>query len=188
MDSISVANERVSDLIGAKEPLFKYGSTPYRLKKIVDGKKYDTETADEIAAFDCNSDFGSETYRNFGETLYQTPSGAFFLVGEGLSQYTPWCAPIPGTNEYGRGHALVPLSSEETKTWLEIRGLVDEYEEIFGQIEEAPVADGRDVVVHLNAQLLFQIHQRLSETSQSLADFLEYAISKEFSSVEISHE
>ena len=57
------------------------------MKRVIDGKTYNTETATEIGSASSGgsrSDFGYWT-----ETLYRSPKGQFFIAGEGgpMTQY-----------------------------------------------------------------------------------------------------
>lgn len=103
------------------------------MKKIIDGKLYDTETAKEIGEYS----YGAiNDFRYFSETLYKTKNGNYFMYGEGgaLSQYAE-------VSEFGKcgGCAIVPYTEEEAQKWAEDYLDVDEYLKIFGadSIEEA---------------------------------------------------
>ena len=68
------------------------------MRRIIDGRMYNTETAVEI----CGISHSHYTdFHHYEETLYKTPKGAFFLVGEGgpLSKY----ARSLGNNSRGGG-------------------------------------------------------------------------------------
>ena len=101
------------------------------MKKIINGKKYNTETATEIAAWSNNvstSDFGY-CY----EALYLKRTGEYFLFGEGgpMSKYAESCGDC-----IGWGESIIPLSVSAAKRWAERRLDGDEYERIFGDVEE----------------------------------------------------
>lgn len=101
------------------------------MKKIINGKKYDTETATKIHEWwnglACN-DFRSKT-----EALYKKKTGEYFLHGEGgaMTRY----AQSNGNTSWG-GSAIVPLTLEEAKTWAENQMNADDYESIFGEVTE----------------------------------------------------
>ena len=86
------------------------------MKKIVNGKRYDTKTATEIASAwnGCSrSDF------NFLlETLYKTDSGAWFLAGEG-GALTKYAEVLEGGRCHCGGKDILPLTPAEAKAWLE---------------------------------------------------------------------
>lgn len=86
------------------------------MKKIVDGKIYDTETATEIGSAESSgvtpSDFGY-----WRETLYKTRAGVYFLVGEG-GALTSYARPVPGGGWMG-GLRLTPLPLPEAFQWAQ---------------------------------------------------------------------
>lgn len=103
------------------------------MKKIINQKRYDTETAKMM---------GTDYYgmpRDFEywqETLYRKQTGEFFLHGEGgaMSRY----AEAVGTNSWSGGERIMPLTVEEAQKWAEKHLTADEYESIFGAVEEMP--------------------------------------------------
>jgi hypothetical protein len=103
------------------------------MKKIIDGKRYDTETAEEVASW---------SYGNHGdfnraeETLYRTKHGRWFLHGEGgpRSRF----ARTVRQNEWSGGSTIEALTEAEAKAWLERNSANDALETYFGdQIEDA---------------------------------------------------
>lgn len=104
------------------------------MKRVTNGKVYNTETAE------CVATWSSHYYRNdfhyCEESLYRTKKGSWFVVGEGgpLSKYSRPCF---GNCTCG-GDGLEPISAAEAQKWLEQRGFVNELEEHFSDsIEEA---------------------------------------------------
>ncbi len=51
------------------------------MKKIINGKRYDTDTAEAVGYWD--SKVGKSSFRWYEETLYQKRGGEFFLYGYG---------------------------------------------------------------------------------------------------------
>ncbi|MBQ8935890.1 MAG: hypothetical protein IJ049_05805 [Oscillospiraceae bacterium] len=102
------------------------------MNKIINGKKYSTTTAEELASYSNMYDFRNFDY--FSETLYRKKSGEFFLYGEGgaLTKY----AKTVGQNEWSGGHEIIPLSIAEAKEWAAEHLDGDVYEDIFGPVEE----------------------------------------------------
>jgi hypothetical protein len=101
------------------------------MKKIIEGRKYDTETARQVAEWS-NRDYGNFGYT--AETLYLKRTGEFFLHGEGgaRSKYRE----CEGVNLFGSGEKIVPLSEQEARAWCEEHCDGDTYEEIFGEVAE----------------------------------------------------
>lgn len=102
------------------------------MRKIINGKKYDTDTAKEIG-----SRFSGESYRDFSyveETLYRKRNGEFFLYGSGgpASRYVI----STGQNSWSGGSKIIPLSTQEARDWAEQYLTPDEFEAIFGAVTE----------------------------------------------------
>ena len=102
------------------------------MKKIIGGKKYDTETAKAIAYYCAPGDVRDFGY--FEETLYRKKTGEYFLYGKGgpASAYSRSC----GQNEWAGGECIKPLTEYEARAWAERCIDADEYETIFGPVEE----------------------------------------------------
>lgn len=101
------------------------------MKKIIDGKKYDTETATLIGTMENGYNCGDFHYTN--EELYQKKNGEFFLFGEGgaLSIYG---------EKYGNGRCgsrqIIPYFIEEAQKWVAEHCGANDYEKFFGEVEE----------------------------------------------------
>lgn len=101
------------------------------MKKIINGKKYDTETAKEVAEY-C-SWHGKNDFRYFEETLYRKKNGEFFLYGEGRCA-SPYTEDVSDGTTGGSG--IAPLTENEAKKWAEEKIDSSKYEAIFGEVEE----------------------------------------------------
>lgn len=102
------------------------------MKRIINGKKYDTETAKEL--FQKWSGESVTDFNYYEESLYQKKTGEFFLAGEGgaMSKYAHSCE----GNCWGYGKGIIPLTLYEAKEWVETNQSVDDFEELFGSVEE----------------------------------------------------
>ena len=82
------------------------------MKKIINGKRYDTETAKLY----CRWSNRCGSFDACDEALYKTKSGAYFLAGSGgaKSKYAETYG--NGTSE---GHGLQVITEEEAIEWLE---------------------------------------------------------------------
>ena len=100
------------------------------MKRVVDGKLYDTETAELIGedSFSNKSDF-----RYYDEALYKTAKGAFFLAGEGGAK-TKYACPVE--NGATGGECLFVLSDKEALHWCEQHGVSVEVIAAHFEIEE----------------------------------------------------
>lgn len=102
------------------------------MKSIINGKKYDTDTAQEIVSHD--NGLGSGDFRSLSETLYLKKTGEYFLYGEGgaMTRYARSC----GNMSFGGGKKIIPITLDEAKEFVESYCSSDRYEELFGAIGE----------------------------------------------------
>jgi hypothetical protein len=85
------------------------------MKKIIDGKRYDTETATLVAR---NTTSSKDFYDWCDETLYRTANGAWFLVGEGYAR-SRWASIAPDGMRGPGGPTLQVVDAFEARDWLE---------------------------------------------------------------------
>jgi hypothetical protein len=88
------------------------------MQRIIDGKRYNTETAEKLAdlpAMEYSSDF-----RYHSTAIYRTKNGRFFIAGHGNAG-SRWAQPT-GSNGYGPGEGLRPLNDGEARLILEACG------------------------------------------------------------------
>lgn len=99
------------------------------MKRIINGKKYDTTTAKEVA-----SRWSGEGFSRVDETLYRKKTGEFFLHGAGgpMTGY----AETVSQNCWTGGAKIIPLTEEEARQWAEQWLDGDQYEKIFDEVEE----------------------------------------------------
>lgn len=82
------------------------------MKRIINGKKYNTETAQKMGGRD----------NGYNESLYRKKTGEFFLHSEG--------------GELSQGEKIIPLTEIEAVEWAGDHLEVDVYESIFGEVRE----------------------------------------------------
>ena len=101
------------------------------MKKIINGKKYDTDTAECVGhdSFGCRGDF-----RYWFEQLYQKQTGEFFIYGEGgpFTKYGKTCT----DSAKAFGENIYPLTIVEAQEWVERHLSTEDYEDIFGEVSE----------------------------------------------------
>lgn len=101
--------------------------------KIINGKKYSTETAECVGHCDNGWDVEDDAY--FSEDLYRKKTGEFFLycsgAGEPVTGYSGPITPFFIDNSY-----IVPLTLEEAQGWAELTLSGEQYVEIFGDVGE----------------------------------------------------
>lgn len=139
------------------------------MKKIINGKKYDTETAREIGTH--SAPYSTSDFSYFYETLYRKRTGEFFLfgVGNAMSRYA---APCDGG--WGRGMEICPLQYEAARKWAEENLSADEYEAAFGEVTE----DESKTIMSfsLRGDTCDRIKRGASEAGLSLSAYLDQLV------------
>lgn len=129
------------------------------MKKIINGKRYDTETAKWIAEFEEGyvSDFAYVC-----ETLYKKRNGEYFLHGYGhaASRYAKSC----GNNGWSAGECIIPLSYDEACKWAENALDADDYEKEFGMVED----DDDDTLTTITVRIPSHIKAALDRKSAAI--------------------
>ena len=101
------------------------------MKKIINGKLYNTQTAKALASRDNHCQPGSFDYVE--EILYRKKTGEFFLRGSGGAR-TIYSERI---ERGSRGSSrIVPLTVAEAREWAEAYADAEKFMEIFGEVEE----------------------------------------------------
>ena len=137
------------------------------MKKIINGKVYDTEKAKELAKW---SNGGSwRDFRHLEETLYRKKTGEFFLFGEGgpMTQY----AEQVELNGWSGGSRIMPMTYAEATKWAEEHLDGDDYEAIFGEVveDESKVS----VTYRLSASTVETVKRRAAEAGIGISEFIE---------------
>ena len=101
------------------------------MKKIINKKTYNTETAEEIAEY--NNGLGYTDWGYVSEELYRTKKGRFFLYVEGgpKSEYSK----TNGRQTWGISD-IIPYTDEEALNWLMKNNEVDIIEALFADVLE----------------------------------------------------
>jgi len=89
------------------------------MKKVINGKIYNTETAKLIA--DWNNRCNANDFHVCEESLYKTKKGQFFIQGSGgaMSKYARPC----GANSVGGSCDIELLNEAEALDWCEIHNI-----------------------------------------------------------------
>ena len=101
------------------------------MKKIINGKVYDTETAQKVGFWSNSLGYNDFNWRE--ESLYRKKTGEFFLHGEGGPR-TNYAERVG--NMWGSGERIMPLTYKEAQEWAEEHLDGEEYEAIFGEVTE----------------------------------------------------
>lgn len=103
------------------------------MKKIINRKVYDTDTAVKIGDWN-NGQWENNLYICV-ETLYRKKNGEFFIHGEGGAA-TKYASVCNGGDGWASGEGIVPMSYKTARDWAEEHLGVEEYEAAFGDILE----------------------------------------------------
>lgn len=103
------------------------------MKKIINGKLYDTYTAKIVAMVNTNGVYSRNDFRWQEERLCKKKTGEFFLYGEGgpMTKYAE-----PDGNGTRWGERIIPLTVDDAKHFVEKHCDVDTYIKLFGEPEE----------------------------------------------------
>lgn len=101
------------------------------MKKIINGKLYNTETAKELA-FNAKGT-NPRDFKYTSEALFQKENGEYFIYGVGgpMSKYA-----VPSGTVLMSGENIKPVTEYEAKKWAEENMSADDYIRIFGEVEE----------------------------------------------------
>lgn len=120
------------------------------MKKVINGKLYNTDTAADLAVYEANA---TDSLNYYSERLYRKRTGEYFIHGEGgvRTRY----AAIDGDGWSRGGEAIFPLTAAEARAWAKERLPGDEFERIFGAVSEdgAVVKTSFDLSPDLAAKL-----------------------------------
>ena len=123
------------------------------MNRVIDGHKYDTETAKKIGSWD-NGLYG-DLY-SVTETLYRTKSGYYFIHGEGGagSCYSKMIE----NNSWTGSEDIIPMTAEASEEWAKEHLTADDYEKVFGEAED----DGVQISATISEELKSKLDKPLS--------------------------
>lgn len=135
------------------------------MKKIINNKRYDTETARCIGS---NSYSYPRDFNWWTETLYCKRTGEYFLLGEGgpASKY----AERVEQNSWRGGKQLIPLEYEKACKWAEENLTADEYESEFVVVTEDETAE--TVTISLPSATIAKLRRNAQERNMSVSKLI----------------
>ena len=141
------------------------------MKKVIGGKVYDTSKAERLAGW--SNDRSTSDFGYCSEDLYRKRTGEMFLHGEGgpASKYSESC----GNNEWGYGERIIPLSYDAARKWAEDHITAEQYEAIFGEVDEGD--DSRvNITVYLPASKAERAKREAAKRGMGLSAYIESLI------------
>lgn len=100
------------------------------MKKVINGSLCNTDTARRLGGWDN----GQNGLYEYGESLYRTKSGKYFINSWGGAGTS--CAQSTGTGSWKSGEKIQLLSPEDAREWAEEHLSGEEYIAAFGEPEE----------------------------------------------------
>lgn len=142
------------------------------MNKVIKGKRYDTNTAEALGKYQY---LYPRDFNHVCETLYKKRTGEFFLFGEGgaASKYRErttdgmWCG----------GEKIVPLTLKEAQDWAEEHLDGDEYEKIFGEVDET--GEKQTVAMSLDRATIEKAKRMAVEKGISVSELVTQLIGRE---------
>jgi len=138
------------------------------MRKIINGARYDTDTAKELGKWESLESCQEFTY--YEETLYRTKAGKYFIHGSGNAA-SPY-ATITEERRCG-GERIVPISEENARKWAEKKLDADTYESIFGEISEG---ENTPVSILVPPDILAKLEAEKTSSGKSRTDIVLAAI------------
>lgn len=138
------------------------------MKKIIRGKRYDTDTARSVGEWENMIDV--RDFAHCTETLYCKRNGEYFLhcVGGPMSRY----ATPQGDNTWSGGARIMPLTYNSAREWAEIKLDADEYEAEFGEVSEGDEDESVTLSVRVSPAARAALDRAASVTGRSKGDIV----------------
>lgn len=145
------------------------------MKKIIDNRVYDTDTAQQVGPAYSPAGFGPSDFDRYEETLYRKRTGEYFLHGEGgpMTKYAEPC----GQSSWTGGERIMPLTYDEAREWAEQHMDADAYIAAFGDPGEGDAeGTGQLAVRGVPNPILSALDRRVSETGRTKAELVAEAL------------
>lgn len=138
------------------------------MKKVINGKRYDTETAEFIGRWENIHNSADLQYEC--EELYKKKTGEFFIYGAGgpASSF----ALQTGTNSLSGSSKITPIIENEAKKWVEKNLNADDYEKLFELEEEGNIAFS----LLIPENLYNKLKNESEKTGESMKDIIVEAL------------
>lgn len=131
------------------------------MRKIINGKSYDTDKAQLVG-----SASNGLTYRDFDyirESLYRKRTGEYFFHGEGgaMTRY----AERGDLGSWSSGEVIEPMAYEAAREWAEKNLDAEEYEREFGVVDDD--ADEVVMTVRVAASVKAAVDREVARTGET---------------------
>lgn len=145
------------------------------MRKVINGRTYNTKTSKRVGSW--INDHYTNDLKYCSEDLYKNTRGSYFLFGEGgaMSKY----AVSSGSNSWGGGETIIPMTAEEAQEWAEERLSGEEVETEFGVQEEAAPSDlttRERVNLTLDSDIMARLRAHSADTGAVMGRVVDKAI------------
>jgi len=140
------------------------------MKKIINNKVYDTETAKLLGRAD--NGCGYNDFNWVRESLFRKKTGEYFLFGEGGAN-TRYAESV-GSNSWSGGWAIFPFTVERAREWAENNLSADDYENIFGIIPEGE--ERQSINICLPNEAVEAMNLEAERLKMSVSEYIEFLI------------
>lgn len=141
------------------------------MKKIINGKKYDTDTAREMVYW--NNGAGVRDFNLVEKTLYRKKTGEFFLYIYGGPD-TEYAKEDPTGQSWTGGERIEPLSFEAGMKFAQENMDVDEYEKEFGEVSEG--GEEKPVQARISPALYSRLKAKMVTEHRKQSDIISAAL------------
>lgn len=139
------------------------------MKKVINGKVYDTDTARKVGCFDYGL---GDRISGWSETLYVKRTGEYFLLGEGGpgSKYSV----CTGVNDSSGSTKIFPLSYNGACKWAEENIDGDAYIAEFGAVPEDDT--NAKLTLYLPASTIERAKRKVAQDGTTLSAYVDALI------------
>lgn len=138
------------------------------MKKIINNRKYDTDTATMVGEWANMYDIRDFAY--YSETLYRKRNGEYFLFGSGNAR-SKYAASL-GNNSWGGSDQIIPLTYDAAREWAERCMDADEYEAEFGAVSEDDSDQSVVLSVRVSPAAKAALDRATAQTGRSKGDIV----------------
>lgn len=137
------------------------------MRKIINGKSYDTKTAKQVASW--STDLPVNDFHYYEETLYLKRTGEYFIYGHGgpASKYAE-----TNGDAWQSGEDILPMTLDKARKWGESKLDAGDYERIFGKVSEG--TELKDLHVQIPANL----YRKTKDHPGTLAEVVQKALTQ----------
>lgn len=137
------------------------------MQKIIDGKRYNTETA-HIVGYTTNG-YEPDNFNYIERALFRKNTGEYFLYTYGGAN-TEYSQRV-GLQSWQGGEVIEPIDYNEAVKFAEKNLTVEEYEEEFGLPDEE--TEDQFIALHISAQAKAKIDRERSKTGKTIREVIE---------------